>query len=405
MATLIKQANSPYWYARFMVDGQDYWISTKTKNKKDAKVVADAEEQKRRGTGTLDGYFTGLMALLAKLPSEEQDEKRQEYAKRLLRGQASVLKIGDAWQLWLDSPVKGNPSNRTVQGYKAIWTRFNKWIGEQGVEYLHEITPLQAQSYSADLWKSSVSPATYNAHVKFLRSMFTALEDQAGLTLNPWGRIKSLDKETQGRQNFTPDELTTICSKATESFRYMIGIGLYTGLRLGDAVNLRWRDIHEDRIEIIPMKTRRKGKKITLPVHPVLAVLLHERRQTSKGEYLFPAEREAYQKDTASVTKRFQAFLSETCKIRTTEPATGHRRRAAVIKGFHSLRHSFVSLCAANRVPQVAIQELVGHGSPAMTELYSHADFDQKQNAIAALPSLVFADRVKRLPAGQSKNT
>jgi integrase/recombinase XerD len=56
------------------------------------------------------------------------------------------------------------------------------------------------------------------------------------------------------------------------------------------------------------------------------------------------------------------------------------------------LRHSFVSLCAANRIPQVVIQELVGHGSPAMTALYSHADFEQKQNAINTLPALVFSD-------------
>jgi hypothetical protein len=48
-------------------------------------------------------------------------------------------------------------------------------------------------------------------------------------------------------------------------------------------------------------------------------------------------------------------------------------------------------LCAVNRVPQVAIQDLVGHGSPAMTALYSHADFDQKRAAIATLPEIVFA--------------
>ena len=71
----------------------------------------------------------------------------------------------------------------------------------------------------------------------------------------------------------------------------------------------------------------------------------------------------------------------------------GHRRRAIVRKGFHSLRHSFVSLCAANRVPQVAIQELVGHGSPAMTALYSHADFTQKQDAINGLPAMVFDEQ------------
>ena len=43
-------------------------------------------------------------------------------------------------------------------------------------------------------------------------------------------------------------------------------------------------------------------------------------------------------------------------------------------------------------MPQHAIQELVGHGSPAMTMLYSHADDAQKVSAINVLPDLTFAD-------------
>ena len=34
--------------------------------------------------------------------------------------------------------------------------------------------------------------------------------------------------------------------------------------------------------------------------------------------------------------------------------------------------------------------ELIGHGSPAMTRLYSHAGSEQKARAIAALPTISF---------------
>ena len=395
MPKLMKRPNSPFWYARFMMNGKDLWISTKKKKLQDAKLVAEAEERKRRGTGTLDEYFKGLLDAMDKLPTNDQDQKRQEYAKRLLRGQASVLRLSDTWQTWRESPIKGNPSRRTVSGYEAIWKRFARWVPRHNIDYLHEVTPLLAQDYSGDLWKSNVSPATFNAHVKFLRSMFHVLADKAGLAANPWQRIKTLDKETQGRENFTPDELTIICARAPGAFRYMIGIGVYTGMRLGDVVNLRWENVGRDNIDIIPLKTRRKGKKVTMPIHPVLGKLLSELRATSRGDYLFPEERELYLKDTAAVTSRFQQFL-EGCGIKTTEKMEEHRRRAIVRKGFHSLRHSFVSLCAANRVPQVAIQELVGHGSPAMTALYSHADLDQKKNAIGSLPAISFKKKGKR---------
>jgi len=390
MGSIVKQPGSPYYYARFTVDGSEKWISTKKTDRREAQTVADAYENAARGRASVDDQFNVLLKLLAKVPADQQDAKRAEYAARLMQHRMIALPIAEAWPAWLDSPMKGNPSSKTIAGYSAIWKRFAGWIGKHQIEHVHDVTTLHAQDYAADVWRSHMSPATYNAHIKFLRSLFNMLKAKAGLLLNPWTDIKSLDKETQGRANFTPEELAAICSKATGAIRYMIGIGLYTGMRLGDIISLRWTDVGRDKIEIIPIKTRRKGKKITMPIHPALRILLNElKKQSGDSEYLFPAEREPYLKDTGAITKRFQQFLKD-CGIVTTEEGNGHRRRAIVRKGFHSLRHSFVSLCAANRVPQVAIQELVGHGSPAMTALYSHADFAQKQDAINGLPSMVF---------------
>ena len=390
MGNVIKRPGSPYYYARFIVGGKEFWISTKKKTRAEAELVAKTKEKLVRGESSVDEHFSGLQILLAALPQEQQDAKRQDLSRRLLRNQSKVLSLAEAWQSWLDSPQKGNPGAVTIRGYDAIWKRFTAWINKLKIEYLHEVNQLHAQDYAADVWRSHVSPATYNAHVKFLRAMFKALKVKAGLVLNPWDDIKTLDLETQGRENFTPEELAAICSKATGSIRYMIGIGLYTGMRLGDVINLRWTEVGRDKIDIIPLKTRRKGKKISMPIHPVLRILLNElRKQSGAGEYLFPEERKIYQKDSGNITKRFQQFLND-CGIKTTEEGGEHRRKAIVRKGFHSLRHSFVSLCAMNRVPQVAIQELVGHGSPAMTALYSHADFEQKQSAIKSLPAMEF---------------
>ncbi|MFA5107871.1 MAG: tyrosine-type recombinase/integrase [Patescibacteria group bacterium] len=390
MARVFRRPGSDFFYGRFKLDGKDVWFSTKTADRKDAQEFADAKQKAARGEGNIDDYFNGLSALLARLTKENADTKRQEYARRLMQGQSSTLPVADTWQAWLDSPMKGNPGKVTTRGYYAIWRRFSKWIAKHPAEYLHEITAIQAQDYLADLWKSKVSPRTFNGHAMFLKSMFHVLRVKAGLIANVWDNIKSMDKETQGRHNFTPEELKTICSKAQDALRYMIGIGLYTGMRLGDVVNLKWTNIGKDSIVLMPSKTRRKGKQITLPIHPVLRVLLNElRKQTGTGEYLFPDDHADYQKDASATSKRFQKFL-EDCGIQTTEQGGTHRRKVIVRKGFHSLRHSFVSLCAANRVPQVAIQELVGHGSPAMTALYSHADFTQKQDAINGLPAMVF---------------
>jgi len=389
---LFKRTGSPYFYVCFKINGKQKWISTKTSDPRKARDFARDQKKLISGEASIDDIFTNLQAMLAALPPDKQDSKRQEYSRRLLQNKVVSFPIAEAWPAWLASPMKGNPGEVTIRGYSAIWKRFCGWLAGHKVQFLHEITPLQAQDYSADLWQSKVSPATFNAHVKFLRAMFNALKLKAGLVVNPWAEIKSMEKRTQGKQNFTPEELAAICSKASGSFRYMIALGLYTGMRLGDIVSLRWADIGRDSITITPLKTIRKGKKVTMPIHPVLHALLKELKAgQAAGDYLFPAEREAYSKDIAAITKRFQQFLND-CGIKTTEEGGAHRRRVIILKGFHSLRHSFVSLCAANRIPQVAIQELVGHGSPAMTELYSHADFQQKQAAIKTLPAFAFAD-------------
>ncbi len=55
--------------------------------------------------------------------------------------------------------------------------------------------------------------------------------------------------------------------------------------------------------------------------------------------------------------------------------------------GFHSLRHTFVSLQAERGTPQSTVQAIVGHGSPAMTQHYTHITNEAAQQAAKVLDS------------------
>jgi integrase len=243
-----------------------------------------------------------------------------------------------------------------------------------------------------------VSPSTFNAHIKFLAALFKALEVKAGLTENVWALITRKAKAVdQGRRNLTEEELRNVIGKATGNLRVMIVVGLFTGLRLGDVVNLRWDEIDHDRfkgeakpgfIVTKPMKTSRYGKRLETPIHGFLRPVLDQHRGKANGEYLFPEEREHYLQSTAKLTKRFQD-LFRLCGIQTVEePKNKERRRVIVRVGFHSLRHSFVSLCAKAGAPQHILQKMVGHSSPAMTEYYTHVADEEKKLAIALLPDI-----------------
>jgi len=377
-------------------------LSTGKERKADA--LAEMRRMVKEQSGTLDTE-EAFKTLLAIFKREEDSPdvtpqrrlellaKRQEYGRRLLGAQADKLELSEAWRAWEESPLKRNPGKKTREGYFGEWKRFSGWATAKGLRHLHEVNAAHVEEYAGNLWASGVTPGTYNAHVKFLKSLFRCLKNRAGLVANPWELIPTKNNERESRRAFTPEELATICGRATGSLRYMLGLGLYTGLRLGDIVCLRWADVNFDAAEIsvLPMKTRRLRKKITIPMHPVVTALLHELRATETGEYLFPADRADYVANVSTITKRIQGFF-ESCGIKTLEdaPEDAQRKRRIIRVGFHSLRHSFVSLCAANRVPKVAIQELVGHGSPAMTDHYSHAGRELKQDAIAALPEMTF---------------
>lgn len=393
MPKVFKRAGSSNYYYRLFMGGKERWINTEETNREKAQAKADGKSAAVKGKLTLTELVSQIMVQIATMPPEDRPRIRQEIAGVLMAGTGSALALSDAWATWLNSPLKGNPSAQTIAGYETCWKRFKTWAEGQNITQLHEVTPMLAEDYASHLWSSKVSPRTFNYHIKFLLAMFKMLRVKAGIFTNPWGDIKTMALETQGRHNFTPEELTKITSSATGSLRTLIAIGLYTGLRLGDAVALRWEDIREEVIEVIPNKTRRKGKVITIPLHPVLRMVLmqHQRTTGLTAGPLFPEESKEYARSHDKLSRGIQSFFMSCGIVTKAELAKGaHRKRRAVIKGFHSLRHSFVSLCAANNVPPSTIQALVGHGSPAMTAIYTHIDNTQKKEAIAALPAMSF---------------
>src|SRR6267154_1030762 len=70
-----------------------------------------------------------------------------------------------------------------------------------------------------------------------------------------------------------------------------------------------------------------------------------------------------------AVTDKVQSHF-KTCGIKLHKRGTGTDGRRAVVEvGFHSLRHTFVSLCRESNAPLAVVESIVGHGNPAMTRL------------------------------------
>jgi hypothetical protein len=75
-------------------------------------------------------------------------------------------------------------------------------------------------------------------------------------------------------------------------------------------------------------------------------------------------------------------------------------KRAVVEVGFHSLRHTFVSLCREANAPLAVVEAIVGHSNPAMTRHYTHTSEAAAGAAVAALPDITSTSDAKpALPA------
>jgi len=394
MAKLIRKAGSPYWVARVVHRGVDHSWSTGQKGKKAAQQWMENKLREMRGQVTVDEAVNSLLLALAGLPEQAAAEKRMEIA-RLVAGAGAdrKLRLNAAWEAFTLCPQKkAQESKGTLRNYESHWTAFVKWATGRKLEYLHEVTPTLAEEYAAKLWSMKLSGATYNQHLQFLRRLFALLADRAGVLFDPFAKIVRKEARPESRRAFTTAELRTICRAARGEMRVLVGLGLFTGLRLGDACRLTWGnvDLVRGMIDLVPSKTKRKGKTLSIPIHPALRALLQEageRGQRQADAFVLPSMAADYNRDRRAPAINFGNFLTSLGMVTTEAIPAGVRRVRQVARaGFHSLRHSFASLMANAGAPQVALVDLLGHGSPAVTALYSHAGDESKAAAVKLLP-------------------
>jgi integrase len=196
--------------------------------------------------------------------------------------------------------------------------------------------------------------------------------------------------------------------------RLLLALGIYSGLRLGDCATLRWGevDLHRRIIRRIPNKVaRRNNMPILIPIHASLYAMLTAIPDANRKEYVLPATAATYIVRSDNVTDAVQAHFVA-CGISVHRPGTGKiktpeggkpvdtGRRAVVEVGFHSLRHSFVSLCREANAPLSVAESIVGHSTPAMTRHYTHTGEAAASKAVAALPDILGQTTAKpALPA------
>jgi integrase len=149
----------------------------------------------------------------------------------------------------------------------------------------------------------------------------------------------------------------------------MVRVAAYAGLRLGELLALRWRDVDFSGHALTISRAMSAGvesstksgrvRRVPMPDQAAAALdrLSHREDFTGAGELVF-VNVLGRPLDGSAVRRRFKA----------ARDAIGIRPLR-----FHDLRHTYGSLLAAAGVDLVTIQAAMGHSQLATTSRYLHA--------------------------------
>jgi len=378
------------FYVRWAVNGKVFSKALRDDSGNPITNHRDAEEAKTKimASFVVADEATALESIAAKL-----DGRRAELA-RLHDEQNPPPLIAKAWLEYLASTNRPDSGESTLRQYEFQFSAFADWIKAKHGEAatLRDVTKEVAEEYAASLNHGRLSASTYNKHLGLLTLVFRVLRHKAKLTSNPWEEIQRKRITAQSRRELTVDELKKVCLAANGELRTLLALGIYSGLRLGDCATLRWAetDLPRGIIRRIPNKTaRRNPKPVIVPIHPVLRDMLSQTPDKERGDYVLSEIASLYLKRTDLVTDMVQRHFTS-CGLKPHKPGTGTDGKRAVVEvGFHSLRHTFVSLCRESNAPLSVVESIVGHSNPAMTRHYTHVGELAASRAVAALPAVI----------------
>lgn len=381
------------WRARWVVDGQTFTRSTGETNEAKARKALEAfvapfrlrdeaeaaERTARRAEA--DGHArTGA------------DLRHESRAKRERAAALVAFPLADAWRAYADSLLHREWTPKTAALNAARVGAFVDWMAaaHPDIRSARDVRPEHAQAFLRQLRRRATGK-TFNDYRAILLQTWTALRrlPDSGVESNPFDGVARAERRSHARRELSVEELASVLACSSGEMRRLFAIGIYTGLRLGDAATLQWAAVDLERgfVSVRPRKTEHYGTRVKIPLAPVLSRVLEETPERRRKGPVVPGLAALYLSGVAG-EKKLHRRIKRVFRAAGIETAAQGEHRKAVDVGFHSLRHTYVSLCANAGVPLAIVQAIVGHTSVAMTEHYFHAEDSALRGAAAALPDV-----------------
>lgn len=294
---------------------------------------------------------------------------------------------------WLENKkVAGKAA--TLARYKNAVARFKSHLGDRAADRLEILGGADVQKFRDKLRAEGRSAKTTNGYLKDIRSCLTSAVKEGLLPRNPASNVATLSEEDSvQREPFTAEEVGMLLNSASSGdWRGVILLGVYGGLRLGDAASLKAGniDLVKSCLSYMPQKTSRKKKVVTVPFHPSLEeFLLSHPLSDDPSAPLFPSLAKKSVAGRNGLSLQFGALIDSAGVSRDVIKQAGDGAgRTQYARSFHSLRHTFTSLLANANVSQELRMRLTGHATKEVNDIYTHIELASLKNAIDQLPQM-----------------
>ena len=359
----VDRKRGPSWYAKFRLpDGRQV----------QRRIGPAWTERGRPPTG----YFTKRTAedwLRAAL-----DEVRRGTFPGMVRTGATVADAAAEWLRYLEHDRSRKPS--TLVGYRSIVRA--TLLPAFGDQRLEDVTTPMIEAWLAG---AGGAASSRRKALVLLHGIFQRARKVYGLRFNP---VADVEKPVQQRSGdievYSPEEVMALVRAArSEQDAAIFLTAAFTGLRRGELIALRWRDV-DFPAQTIRVRasyaeghetTPKSGKVRSLPLAPPVAEALAKLGQrslwASDEDLVFPGTHGEHL-DARALVRRYEAAIKR-AEIRRLR--------------FHDLRHTFGTRMIA-KADIRRVQEWMGHADIQTTMKYLHY---VPREADAALVAEAFA--------------
>jgi site-specific recombinase XerD len=377
-AFVVKDARgrSPFWYAVFRdATGRRLKKSTQLTSKSKALEVAR----------TLDKAYAE--ARRRTLTEARVRELLSDVLQVVSGDQLRVFTVAE-WFAHFSRQKAKTQGGRAAARHRQMLKEFVEFLGPRARLNIAAITSKDVSDFRDHRIALGLAPSTINADVVTIGAAFTAAWKQGHIPVNPCAVLEPLKNKARRKAVFTPEQVSALVKAAQGDWRGLILTAFYTGSRLHDAANLRWRNVDlVGEIKTIRFEQSKTDYEVVTAIHPALEdYLLSLPTAASDEAFLFPS---LAGRVTSPLSKEFRALMQrariEQRVIR--ERATKSGRSVSALS-FHSLRHSFNSILANQGVAEELRMMLTGHSSKLVHKIYTHHELGRLQSAINVLPRL-----------------